>query len=114
MTHQNNSGQATAEVFTIGSVQAQHEQQVTFHHWLLSHPRMILLVFVGLTVVCLWGNLRLQKGSVMDDTVIVKPDDPYRQMHQYVLAKQHDGFDAGEAIALILRGGLHSHCCKGH
>jgi len=108
MTHQNNSGQATAEVFTIGSVQAQHEQQVTFHHWLLSHPRMILLVFVGLTVVCLWGNLRLQKGSVMDDTVIVKPDDPYRQMHQYVLAKQHDGFDAGEAIALILRGGLHS------
>lgn len=68
----------------------------------------ILVLFVGLTLVSVWGNIRLHKGNVMDDAVIVRPHDPIHQMHQYVLAKQPDGFDAGEAISFILRGGLHS------
>lgn len=84
------------------------EQHTTFHQWLLNHPRMILLAFVGITLVCLWGNLRLQKGSVIEDDAIVNPTDPLRQMHHYVLAKQRDGFDAGEAISFILHGGLHA------
>lgn len=77
-------------------------------HWLLRRPRTMVWVFVGLTILCIWGNIRLQKGSVMDDHVIVNPDDPMSHMHHYVLAKQREGFDAGEAISFILHGGLHA------
>ena len=86
----------------------QRIQRTTFYEWLFRYPRIILLVFIGLTCLALWGNFHLRKGSVMEDGVIVRSDDPLRQMHQYVLAKQSDGFDAGEAISFIVRGGLHT------
>lgn len=90
------------------SVQDYHGRQIPFHQWLLNYPRTVLFVFVGITLPCLWGNLRLQKGSVIEDNAIVNLTDPLRQMHHYVLAKQREGFDAGEAISFLLHGGLHA------
>ncbi len=77
-------------------------------HWLFDYPLLIVVVFLGLTATLIWGNLRLQKGSVIDDAPILNADDAIQQMHQYVLAQQSRGFEAGDAISFILQDKLHS------
>lgn len=76
--------------------------------WVLRYPRLTIALFLLVTGLFLWGNARLTKGGILDEDVILQPDDPVRLMDRYVQAKHNQGFDGKEAVPFILNGGLGS------
>lgn len=75
---------------------------------MLNKPKRALLVFLGLTLLFTWGNGRVQKGGILDDDVILREDDPARQMDRYVQAKSAEGFEGREFIVFVLNRSLTS------
>src|SRR5262245_44659922 len=73
--------------------------------WSIRHPRIMLMVFVGLTALFVWGNGRVNRGGILDRDVILQSDDPIRQMDQYVQEKVAEGFEGREFIPFILNSG---------
>lgn len=77
--------------------------------WALAHPVMMLLLFVGLTLLMVWGNVRLHRTGMFSGDVILRSDDPYRAMDRYVHdQKAHEGFAGEETIAFFLNGEMRS------
>jgi hypothetical protein len=77
--------------------------------WALAHPVSMLLLFIGLMLLMVWGNVRLQRGGMFTGEVILRSDDPYRAMDRYVHEqKAHEGFDGEETIPFFLNSGIRS------
>lgn len=74
----------------------------------INHPRIALLVFLSLSLLFVWGNVRVQKGGILDEHVILREDDPVRQMDQYVQEKVQEGFEGRAFISFILHSGARS------
>ncbi|MGH7965613.1 MAG: hypothetical protein ACRERD_28000 [Candidatus Binatia bacterium] len=70
--------------------------------WAIRNPRSVLLSFVCLNLLFLWGNFLTQKGSILGDDAILDEDDPVRQMDRYVAGKVQEGFEGREMIPFII------------
>lgn len=97
----------------LGSYPRETERSPAMPHfdprlWALRHPRLAIALFLLLTGLFLWGNTRLTKGGILDEDVILQPDDPVRLMDRYVQAKRAQGFDGKEAVPFILNSGISS------
>ena len=76
---------------------------------ILAKPGWVVPILAGLTVLTVWGNVRLQCGGLFDGDVILRADDPYRLMDRYVHQdKAHEGFDSEETIPFFLNSGMRS------
>src|SRR2546426_12369189 len=73
--------------------------------WAIKKPRIALLCFLGLTLLFVWGNGRVERGGVLDGDVILRTDDPMRQMDRYVQDKAAEGFEGREVVPFVLNGG---------
>ena len=73
--------------------------------WAIKKPRIALLCFLGLTLLFVWGNGRVERGGVLDGDVILRTDDPMRQMDRYVQDKAAEGFEGREFVPFVLNGG---------
>jgi len=76
--------------------------------WGIKKPWGALLVFLGLTFLFAWNNAYVEKGGILDEDVILREDDSWRQMDRYVREKTEEGFEGREFISFILNGGIHS------
>lgn len=76
--------------------------------WSIQHPLATVLVFIALSVVFAWGNLRVEKGGILDSDVILRQDDPFRVMDKYVKDKVGEGFEGREFIPFVIKTGTHS------
>lgn len=76
--------------------------------WGIHRPRTALLVFLCLTLLFTWGNMRVERGGILDANVILRDDDPIRQMDRYVQSKAEEGFEGREFISFILQDGVRS------
>ena len=76
--------------------------------WGIKKPWGALLVFLGLTFLFAWDNAYVEKGGILDEDVILREDDSWRQMDRYVREKTEEGFEGREFIPFILNGGIHS------
>jgi len=83
-------------------------QQFDPREWSIHHPWTIVVVFTLLSVLFAWGNLRIQKGGILDKDVILQKDDPFRLMDQYVQDKIQEGFEGREFIPLVINTGIRS------
>ena len=72
--------------------------------WGIRRPWVAFVVFVCFVLLFSWGNMRVQKGGILDHDVILQEDDPIRQMDLYVRGKVHEGFDGREFIPVVLKG----------
>jgi predicted RND superfamily exporter protein len=72
--------------------------------WGIRRPGVACVVFVCFMLLFSWGNLRVQKGGILDHDVILQEDDPVRQMDLYVRGKVSEGFDGREFIPVVLKG----------
>lgn len=76
--------------------------------WVLRNPQKALLIFLGITLLLLWGNIIVKKGAILFDDIIVQADDPVRRMDQYVKGKVSAGFEGREAIYFFLHRNISS------
>jgi predicted RND superfamily exporter protein len=76
--------------------------------WSLHHPSFVAVLFAALSAVCVWGNLQVEKGGILDRDVILREDDPFRMMDRYVHDKVRDGFEGREFISFVINSGVHS------
>jgi predicted RND superfamily exporter protein len=76
--------------------------------WSIRHPWTVVAVFTTLSVMFVWGNLRMQKGGILDRDVILREDDPFRLMDQYVQDKIREGFEGREFIPLVINRDIRS------
>jgi len=76
--------------------------------WGIDQPKIALLIFLGLTLFFVWGNVRVEKGGILDEDVILWEGDPMRQMDRYVQSKVIEGFEGREFIPFILNSGIRS------
>lgn len=77
--------------------------------WAFTHPGSVVLLVGGMTALMLWGNVRLQRGGMFADDVLLRADDPYRLMDQYVHEeKREQGFDGEEMIFFFVNSGVRS------
>ncbi|MBI3249568.1 MAG: hypothetical protein HYZ50_23955 [Deltaproteobacteria bacterium] len=54
-------------------------QHLDLRLWALRYPRLTIALFLLVTSLFLWGNARLMKGGILDEDVILQPDDPLLQ-----------------------------------
>lgn len=70
--------------------------------WSIHYPHATLVLFVGLTLLFVWGNSRVERGGILDGDVILREQDPVRQMDQYVRSKVEEGFEGRELIPFVV------------
>jgi hypothetical protein len=70
--------------------------------WGTTQPTSILLIFLSLTLLFGWGNIRVQKGSILEGDAILQPADAARAMDHYVTNRLREGFEGREMIPFIL------------
>lgn len=75
--------------------------------WSIQHPFTTVVVFLALSAVFLWGNLRVEKSGILDSDVILREDDPFRVMDKYVKDKVAEGFEGREIIPFVIHTGPH-------
>jgi predicted RND superfamily exporter protein len=83
-------------------------KRMAFHSWTLRHPIAVVSCFFVLSAVFLWGNTKVEKGGILDRDVILRADDPFYRMDQYVHSKTQEGFSGREFIPFVLHRGVHS------
>ena len=83
-------------------------QQYDPREWSIRHPWVVVTLFVVLSVVFAWGNLRIVKGGILDNGVILREDDPFRLMDLYVREKVREGFEGREFIPLVINANIRS------
>ena len=76
--------------------------------WSIRHPWTVVVVFIMLSMVFAWGNLRVQKGGILDRDVILREDDPFQLMDRYVQDKVQEGFEGREFIPLVINASISS------
>lgn len=76
--------------------------------WSIRHPRTVVAMFILLSILFLAGNLLVQRGGILDRDVILRQDNPFRLMDQYVQDKVREGFEGREFISLVINGELRS------
>ena len=83
-------------------------QQYDPRAWSIRHPWVAVTLFVVLSIVFVWGNLQVTKGGILDNGVILREDDPFRLMDQYVRGKVHEGFEGREFIPFVINADIRS------
>ncbi|MEW6298393.1 MAG: hypothetical protein AB1671_11710 [Thermodesulfobacteriota bacterium] len=73
--------------------------------WGIRRPWAVVLIFLCFLSLLGWGNARVRKGGILDSDVILREDDPVRQMDLYVRGKVAEGFEGREFIPVVLNGG---------
>lgn len=76
--------------------------------WSIRHPRTVVTVFALLSLVFAWGNTQVRKGGLLDHDVILREDDPFRLMNQYVQDKVQEGFEGREFIPFVINTSIKS------
>jgi predicted RND superfamily exporter protein len=75
--------------------------------WSMQRPLTTVLLFFSMSAVLTWGNLRVEKGGILDSDVILQPDDPFRVMDRYVKDKAPEGFEGREFIPFVINTSNH-------
>src|SRR5690349_15790153 len=83
-------------------------KRLAFSSWILQHPVAVASCFFRLTAIFVWGNTQVKKSGILDRDVILREDDPFRSMDQYVQNKVREGFGGREFIPFVLHSGARS------